>query len=59
VDVTGSEATYRIVDGTELKTRHHGEPITITADAPVTVPIPAAPELERPKSPFGREPRRH
>jgi len=59
VEVTESEATYRIVDGTELRTKHHGEPITITADTPLTMPIPAAPELERPKSPFGREPRRH
>jgi alpha,alpha-trehalose phosphorylase len=59
IDVCETEATYRIVDGTELKTRHHGEPITITPAAPVTMPIPKAPELERPKSPFGREPRRH
>jgi alpha,alpha-trehalose phosphorylase len=58
IDVCETEATYRIVDGTELKTRHHGEPITITVDEPVTMPIPKAPELERPKSPFGREPRR-
>lgn len=59
VDVSESGATYRIVDGTELTTRHHGEQITITADAPVTMPLPEAPDLERPKSPFGREPRRH
>ncbi|MET9226367.1 glycosyl hydrolase family 65 protein [Lentzea sp. NPDC003310] len=59
VDVREGEATYRVVDGTELTTRHHGEAITITADAPVTRPIPKAPDLERPKSPFGREPRRH
>ncbi|MFC3894837.1 glycoside hydrolase family 65 protein [Lentzea rhizosphaerae] len=58
IDVCETEATYRIVDGTELKTRHHGEPITITVDEPVTMPIPKAPELERPKLPFGREPRR-
>jgi alpha,alpha-trehalose phosphorylase len=59
IDVCETEATYRIVDGTEFRTRHHGEPITITADTPVTMPIPKAPELERPPSPFGREPRRH
>ncbi|WP_330274423.1 family 65 glycosyl hydrolase [Lentzea sp. NBC_00516] len=59
VDVCESEATYRIVDGTSLTTKHHGETITITADAPVTMPIPKAPDLERPPSPFGREPRRH
>ncbi|MDX8149135.1 glycosyl hydrolase family 65 protein [Lentzea sp. BCCO 10_0061] len=59
VDVCQSEATYRIVDGTSLTTKHHGETITITADAPVTMPIPKAPDLERPPSPFGREPRRH
>lgn len=59
VEVREGEATYRIVDGTELSTRHHGEPITITADAPVTMAIPKAPDLERPKSPHGREPRRH
>lgn len=59
IDVCATEATYRIVDGTELRTRHHGEPITITAGNPVTMPIPKAPELERPELPFGREPRRH
>jgi len=59
VDVCESEATYRIVDGEELRTKHHGEPITITAGQPVTMPIPAAPPLERPQSPPGREPRRH
>ncbi|MET9630220.1 glycosyl hydrolase family 65 protein [Lentzea sp. NPDC006480] len=59
IDVCETEATYRIVDGTEFRTSHHGEPITITADTPVTMPIPKAPELERPPSPSGREPRRH
>ncbi|KJK44199.1 glycosyl hydrolase [Lentzea aerocolonigenes] len=59
IDVCETEATYRIVDGTEFSTKHHGEPITITADTPVTMPIPKAPELERPPAPFGREPRRH
>ena len=59
IDVCETEATYRIVDGTELRTKHHGKPITITAERPVTMPIPKAPELERPKSPYGREPRRH
>ncbi|SDF82530.1 alpha,alpha-trehalose phosphorylase [Lentzea fradiae] len=58
VEVRGGEATYRIVDGTELTTKHHGEPITIKAGEPVTVPIPKCPELERPRLPFGREPRR-
>ncbi|SES36388.1 alpha,alpha-trehalose phosphorylase [Lentzea xinjiangensis] len=57
VEVREAEATYRIVDGAKLETRHHGEPITITADQPVTMPIPAAPRLERPALPFGREPR--
>ncbi|WP_434445802.1 glycoside hydrolase family 65 protein [Lentzea sp. E54] len=59
VEVAGNEATYRIVDGTRLETRHHGEPITITANGPVTMPIPAPPDLERPQGPFGREPRRY
>ncbi|MEU7476161.1 glycosyl hydrolase family 65 protein [Lentzea sp. NPDC042327] len=58
VEVTETEATYRIVDGTELTTRHHGERITITEGNPVTMPLPPAPELERPKGPYGREPRR-
>jgi alpha,alpha-trehalose phosphorylase len=59
IDVHESEATYEIVDGTDLVTKHHGEPITITAGAPLTMPIPKAPDLERPASPSGREPRRH
>ncbi|MFI6095544.1 glycoside hydrolase family 65 protein [Lentzea sp. NPDC051213] len=58
VDVSATEATYRLVDGPELATTHHGEPIAITADQPVTLPIPKAPDLERPQGPAGREPRR-
>ncbi|TWP46882.1 glycoside hydrolase family 65 protein [Lentzea tibetensis] len=57
VSVTSSSATYEIISGGALELHHHGEPITVKPDSPVTMPIPPTPSPPRPAQPFGREPR--
>ncbi len=60
VEVKNAQATYAIVDGTPIEIVHHGERVTLAPGEPVSLPIPAAPKLERPRQPPGRAPgRRH
>ncbi|HJT57813.1 MAG TPA: glycosyl hydrolase family 65 protein [Ktedonobacteraceae bacterium] len=56
VEVTATEATYRLLDGSPLKVRHHGEEISLALDAPVTRPIPPIKAGPRPTQPPGRAP---
>jgi alpha,alpha-trehalose phosphorylase len=56
IEVTPKEATYQLLDGPPLKTRHHGEEITLTVDEKITRPIPAVKPGPRPTQPAGREP---
>ena len=56
VEIRASEATYRLVFGPEVRTAHHDEAITITADTPVTRPIPPPPKHPVPSQPAGRAP---
>jgi alpha,alpha-trehalose phosphorylase len=58
VDVRPDEATYRLTSGEPLRTSHYGEEITVTADEPVTRPVPAPPTVEPVKQPPGRGPHR-
>jgi alpha,alpha-trehalose phosphorylase len=60
VDIRPDNATYRLIAGTVVHTAHHGEPIKITLDEPVTRSIPPAPKHPAPGQPPGRAPdRRH
>jgi alpha,alpha-trehalose phosphorylase len=56
------QTTYALRDsdeGASLRLRHHGEPVTVTTDAPVTLPNPPiTPLTPRPTQPPGREPAR-
>lgn len=52
------ETTYELLEGDAIRTWHHGEPVDLEAGAPVTLPVPAAPEVEPVHQPFGRVPRR-
>jgi alpha,alpha-trehalose phosphorylase len=56
VEVTATEATYRLLDGPPLKVRHHGEEILLSMDEPVTRSIPPIKAGPRPTQPPGREP---
>ncbi|MES4891251.1 glycosyl hydrolase family 65 protein [Streptomyces sp. NPDC096012] len=56
VDLERSRARYRLVEGEPLVVLHHGEPMTVTSDAPVDRPIPPAPVRPEPQQPRGRRP---
>jgi alpha,alpha-trehalose phosphorylase len=56
VAVTKAEATYTVVDGPPLELAHHGEQVTVSAEEPVSRPIPAAPDRPAPSQPPGRPP---
>src|SRR4051794_19092900 len=58
VEVTAAGATYTVRDGESLELTHHGTAARVTGDAPVTLPIPPAPQRPRPRQPPGREPAR-
>jgi alpha,alpha-trehalose phosphorylase len=58
VTVDHASATYQLNSG-EITLRHHGEPVTVVPDKPVTRPIPAPrPAAPAPAPPSGRETRR-
>jgi len=56
VEVGETEATYRLLEGSPLKVRHHGEEILLSMDGPVTRSIPPVKAGPRPAQPPGREP---
>jgi len=56
VSVAAREATYTLRSGEPLEISHHGEPVTVTADAPLTFAIPPAPVRPPPRQPYGRAP---
>src|SRR5258706_12432418 len=56
VDRTAEEANYRLLDGSPLVVRHHGEEILLPADGAVTRPLPDIQAGPRPTQPPGREP---
>ncbi|HEV2771744.1 MAG TPA: glycosyl hydrolase family 65 protein, partial [Thermoleophilaceae bacterium] len=58
VEVRPEAAAYRLEAGAKLSIAHHGEPIEVAADRPVTRAIPPAPERPPPEQPPGREPPR-
>ena len=58
VEARNGNATYTLLEGEPLAVSHHGEPITVAPDAPVTRAIPSAPERDPPSQPAGREPQR-
>ena len=58
VEVTKDEATYTLLAGDAIETSHHGEPITVAPDAPVTREIPPVPQRPCRSQPPGREPLR-
>jgi alpha,alpha-trehalose phosphorylase len=58
VEATKTDATYSLLDGEPLELDHHGTPITVATERPVTAPIPPAPVLPAPTQPPGRTPAR-
>jgi alpha,alpha-trehalose phosphorylase len=64
VTVRAKEATYELRPGPDenhevrLTLHHHGEEATVTSTEPLTLPIPAAPQVTPPTQPPGRAPTR-
>ena len=56
VEVTHRQATYSLLQGSQLDLTHHGDLITVTADRPVSCPIPALAATATPTQPRGRSP---
>ncbi|MEU2711530.1 glycosyl hydrolase family 65 protein [Streptomyces sp. NPDC007205] len=56
VDIGRSRTRYQLVEGEPLLLLHHGEPTTVTTDAPVDRPTPPAPGRPEPQQPPGRRP---
>jgi alpha,alpha-trehalose phosphorylase len=58
VVVTPEEATYTCMHGDPVNLLHHGTPVVVDSDKPVTMSIPAAPIRPEPTQPVGRRPAR-
>ena len=56
VEVSADRAIYRLLDGSPLKTWHHGAEITLSKDEAISKPIPPIKAGPRPSQPPGREP---
>ncbi|HVE45278.1 MAG TPA: glycosyl hydrolase family 65 protein [Acidimicrobiales bacterium] len=59
VSVTPAEATYVLRSGEPIELTHHGEPLTVGTDQPVSRPVPSIPAVPPPAHPPGRDPARH
>ncbi len=54
---TGEQrATYRLVEGESLHTRHHGDPVVLTPERPVALDIPMVAHVPSVSQPAGRAP---
>jgi alpha,alpha-trehalose phosphorylase len=59
VDIAADEVTYTLTDGeSTLTVLHHGDPVDVAADKPVTLSLAAVKPRARPAQPKGREPQR-
>ncbi|MFF8732427.1 glycoside hydrolase family 65 protein [Streptomyces sp. NPDC015171] len=56
VEIEQTRVRYRLVEGEPLEVRHFGEPLTVTAEAPVERRVPPAPARPEPQQPQGRRP---
>jgi len=59
VELTPGTARYQMLDGDPLDLHHHGEPFTLSSDAPLTLPCPDPPPGSPVGPPPGREALRH
>ena len=58
VEVDSGHARYRLSSGDPLEIEHHGEPVTVTTEDTVELPIPAIKPRGAPEQPPGRAPAR-
>ncbi len=57
-DGAPGSTTYELLSGEPFETSHHGEPLRLEADRPVTLPVPEPPAVEPVTQPAGRAPQR-
>jgi alpha,alpha-trehalose phosphorylase len=57
-EITAAAATYTLAAGLPIQIRHHGQPVTLQAGQPLTLPIHAFCRVTRLAQPRGREPAR-
>jgi alpha,alpha-trehalose phosphorylase len=58
VEVSSKEATYSLLEGRDLKIRHHGRALTVQPEKPVSRAIPRLKPGDPPRQPPGRVPQR-
>ncbi|CAM5633532.1 MULTISPECIES: glycoside hydrolase family 65 protein [Streptomyces] len=58
VEITGTVATYTLVEGAPLEIRHYGEPLTVSEKSPQKRDIPELATRPEPDQPPGRRPLR-
>jgi alpha,alpha-trehalose phosphorylase len=58
VTVRANEASYELLEGPAMEAAHHGEKITVTDAAPVTMAIARRTPRQQPRQPPGRAPAR-
>ncbi|MEU6807866.1 glycosyl hydrolase family 65 protein [Streptomyces sp. NPDC046831] len=56
VDIGQHDATYSLLSGETLTLHHHGEPVTVQPDTPVTRPVPPLTPRPTPEQPPHRRP---
>ncbi|NEY34835.1 family 65 glycosyl hydrolase [Streptomyces sp. PRKS01-65] len=56
VEIGADRATYTLLSGSPLRIRHHGQPLTVNGDGPVTRAIPAPKPRPAPEQPPHRRP---
>jgi alpha,alpha-trehalose phosphorylase len=56
VDIRSDEASYTSLNGDPLEILHHGEPVTVSPEAPVVRTIAPVRHLPSPAQPHGRAP---
>ena len=59
VEIHPDHAVYRLLDGDPVELTHHGDEITLTADKPLSLSVPPAPQHPAPHQPAGRAPGLH
>jgi alpha,alpha-trehalose phosphorylase len=58
VTTTPTEAAYTLDNGEPITVLHYGEPVLVSLDEPVKLPVPPPAKRPRPRQPHGREPPR-
>jgi alpha,alpha-trehalose phosphorylase len=59
VEIEADKATYKLLMGDPLTIHHHGQPVLMNGDGPVTRPIPTPKRRPTPEQPPHRRPNAH